>query len=58
MRLSLFSLELRNPKILAPSRPATADVYSLGKILYWLFTGDVYDGHEEEYAGEALRGKR
>src|SRR5207244_8059486 len=47
--------ELRNPKILDPTRPAAADVYSLGKILYWLFTGDVYDGHEEEYAGEASR---
>jgi hypothetical protein len=28
---------------------AAADTYSLGKVLYWLFTHDVYDGHEEEY---------
>jgi len=42
--------ELRGPKL--PSNPAGAasDVYSLGKILYWLFTHDVYDGHEEDYA--------
>jgi len=41
--------EFRNPKINGSARPAAADLYSLGKILYWLFTGDVYDGHEEEY---------
>jgi serine/threonine-protein kinase len=35
--------ELRNPKI--PERPLlkSADVYSLGKILYFIFTNDVYD---------------
>jgi len=47
--------ELRNPKISGVARPMAADVYSLGKILYWLFTGDVYDGHEEDYANEASR---
>jgi len=47
--------ELRNPKIAGGVRPMTADVYSLGKILYWLFTGDVYDGHEEDYANDADR---
>jgi len=41
--------ELRGPKIEGNSPPAAADVYSLGKVLYWLFTGDVYDGHEDDY---------
>src|SRR5258706_7805796 len=46
--------ELRGPKIEGNSPPAAADVYSLGKVLYWLFTGDVYDGHErsEEHTSE------
>jgi serine/threonine protein kinase len=47
--------ELRNPKISGSLRLSAADVYSLGKILYWLFTNDVYDGHEEDYADEASR---
>jgi serine/threonine protein kinase len=47
--------ELRNPKISGEIRLTAADVYSLGKILYWLFTGDVYDGHEEEYTNDATR---
>ena len=47
--------ELRDPKISGNPRPATADVYSLGKILYWLFTGDVYDGAEDAYADKAER---
>ena len=42
--------ELRNPKIGPGQRLAAADVYSLGKLLYWLFTNEVYDGHEEEYS--------
>ena len=44
--------ELRDPKIRGNPPPAAADVYSLGKILYWLFTEDVYDGHEEVYSEE------
>lgn len=41
--------ELRGPKISNDPPLAGADVYSLGKILYFLFTGDVYDGNEEDY---------
>src|SRR5436853_4762449 len=29
--------------------PAASDVYSLGKLLYWLFTAKVFDGHEQDY---------
>ena len=47
--------ELRNPKISGDLRPAAADVYSLGKVLYRLFTGEVYDGHEEDYGNETNR---
>jgi hypothetical protein len=47
--------ELRNPKISGSPRLPAADVYSLGKILYWLFTNEVYDGHEEDYTDEASR---
>jgi len=46
--------ELRNPKITGNPQLAAADIYSLGKILYWLFAGEVYDGHEEDY-GEPTR---
>ena len=42
--------ELRGPRIRPTSSPKTADVYSLGKVLYWLFTHEVYDGHEEDYS--------
>jgi serine/threonine protein kinase len=28
----------------------TGDIYSLGKILYWMFEGRVYDGHEDDHA--------
>ena len=45
--------ELRGPKIKGEIRLPAADIYSLGKILYWLFTGDVYDGHEEDYGSDA-----
>jgi len=27
----------------------TGDIYSLGKILYWIFQGRVYDGHEDDH---------
>jgi serine/threonine protein kinase len=47
--------ELRGPKITSPLRLTAADVYSLGKILYWLFTGEVRDGHEEEYGNDTSR---
>lgn len=47
--------ELRNPRISSDVKLAAADVYSLGKILYWLFTGEVYDGHEEDYELEVRR---
>ena len=33
-----------------PSPPG--DVYSLGKILYWMFKGKVYDGHEDDHHNE------
>jgi serine/threonine protein kinase len=41
------SPELRNGHLEKPSY--SADTYSLGKLLYWLFTGDVYDRDEQEY---------
>jgi len=28
----------------------TGDVYSLGKILYWMFEGRVFDGHEDDHS--------
>lgn len=28
------------------------DVYSLGKVLYWLFQGRVFDGHEDDHVTE------
>jgi serine/threonine protein kinase len=42
--------ELRDPKLKDTSRLAAADIYSLGKVLYWLFTHDVYNGHEDDYS--------
>ena len=47
--------ELRGPKIQSGSPLAAADVYSLGKVLYWIFTGDVYDGHDADYSEFAER---
>lgn len=42
--------ELRNRHLDNPT--AAADTYSLGKLLYWLFTGRVYDRDEQEYGTE------
>jgi serine/threonine protein kinase len=42
--------ELRGPKIDHTILLPSADVYSLGKVLYWIFTHDVYDGSEEDYS--------
>jgi serine/threonine protein kinase len=39
--------ELRNGHLDNPM--PCADIYSLGKLLYWLFTGRVYDRDEQEY---------
>jgi len=39
--------ELRNGHLERPQ--PCADIYSLGKLLYWLFTGRVYDRDEQEY---------
>ena len=47
--------ELRGPRIGDVHRLGAADVYSLGKILYWLFTHDLYDGHEEDYYNDHNR---
>jgi serine/threonine protein kinase len=47
--------ELRGPKIQSGLNLAAADVYSLGKVLYWLFTHEVYDGNEDEYSNDATR---
>jgi len=47
--------ELRGPKISGSPALGAADVYSLGKVLYWLFTNQVYDGHEDDYANVPSR---
>ncbi len=47
--------ELRGPKISPNPLLGRADVYSLGKVLYYVFTGDVYDGHEDDYFTQASR---
>jgi serine/threonine protein kinase len=39
--------ELRNGHLENPQ--PSADIYSLGKLLYWLFAGRVYDRDEQEY---------
>jgi serine/threonine protein kinase len=39
--------ELQGPKITGDPPLGAADVYSLGKILYWLFTREVYPSHED-----------
>lgn len=45
--------ELRGPKITSETPIKTADVYSLGKVLHWIFSHEVRDGHEEDYAKSA-----
>lgn len=44
--------ELRNGYLESPT--PSADIYSLGKLLYWLFTGEVYDHEEQEYGQKKL----
>jgi serine/threonine protein kinase len=46
--------ELRGRKIASGVDLARADIYSLGKVFFWLFTGEVYDGHEDDYGGGRL----
>jgi serine/threonine protein kinase len=47
--------ELRDQQIAHGVSLATADVYSLGKVLYWLFTHEVFDGHEYDYDTDERR---
>ncbi len=42
--------ELRGPKIRSAAPLSAADVYSLGKVLHWIFSHDVRDGHQEDYS--------
>ncbi len=44
--------ELRGPKISGDLPLPAADVYSLGKVLYFLFTGEVYDRATESLAAD------
>jgi serine/threonine protein kinase len=44
------SPELRGPKIKSTVSLQTADVYSLGKVLHWIFSQEVRDGHQEDYS--------
>jgi len=48
--------ELRNGRAGNPT--AAADAYSLGKLLYYLFTGDVYDREEVDYGAERSLARR
>lgn len=41
--------ELRDGRVDRDIPAQLADIYSLGKLLYWLFTERVFDGHEETY---------
>jgi serine/threonine protein kinase len=47
--------ELRKRKIEGAPALATADVYSLGKVLYFLLASEVYDGHEDDYIDDPSR---
>jgi serine/threonine-protein kinase len=40
--------ELRGRKITRKTPLPLADIYSLGKVLYWIFTHEVYDSHQED----------
>jgi hypothetical protein len=52
----LLRAELRNPKLSVDvPAPSAADVYSLGKILYFIFTREIFDGSEEEYSENEAR---
>ena len=42
--------ELRGPKITSTAPLSAADVYSLGKVLHWIYSHQVRDGHQEDYA--------
>lgn len=42
--------ELRGPRLRSDTPLPTADVYSLGKVLHWIFSHDVRDGHQEDYS--------
>jgi serine/threonine protein kinase len=46
--------ELRDGRAEPDTRPALADVYSLGKLLYWKFSGQTFDGHEEIYSQRSI----
>src|ERR1035437_3784952 len=34
---------------------SSGDIYSLGKILYWIFAGTEYDGHEDDHCSKERR---
>jgi serine/threonine protein kinase len=47
--------ELRNRKVTSSTPLPLADIYSLGKVLYWIFTHAIYDGHQDDYSDFAER---
>lgn len=47
--------ELRERKIENGLKYAASDIYSLGKVLYWLFTKEIHDGHEDDYSNNPQR---
>jgi hypothetical protein len=46
--------ELRDGRAQLDVPPALADVYSLGKLLHWMFSREIFDGHEETYKDRSL----
>jgi hypothetical protein len=48
--IGYWAPELRGRKIMSTTPLPLADIYSLGKVLYWIFTHEVYDGHQDEYS--------